>query len=187
MVVFGPIYFTLQPKINPTMPVPDFQSIMLPFLKFGSDGNEHTPREAVEFLAIEFGLSESEREELLPSGTQRIFENRVAWTKTHLLKAGLVESPRRSYFMITERGKGMFWNKSPSQINHSFLKRQFPEYVEFQSPKRDENSTQEVNQPVAELSTQTPEETLDSSIPKHPENPFSRPAGQNSLFVTCFL
>lgn len=142
------------------MPVPDFQSIMLPFLLFSSDGNEHTPREAVEFLANEFSLSEAERQELLPSGTQRIFENRVSWTKTHLLKAGLLESPRRSYFKITERGQSIIVRK-PNQINQAFL-RQFPEYVEFQSPKRDEIGTLEINRPTDEVSNQTPEETLDS-------------------------
>ncbi|WP_018621032.1 restriction endonuclease [Spirosoma luteum] len=143
------------------MPVPDFQSIMLPFLKFSSDGNEHTTREAVECLANEFGLSESEREELLPSGTQRIFENRVAWTKTHLLKAGLIESPRRSYFILTGRGRGVLEEKPP-KINIAFL-RHFPEYVEFQSPKRDENGPQQANRPTDDVSTQTPEETLDST------------------------
>ncbi|GAB4033764.1 winged helix-turn-helix domain-containing protein [Spirosoma gilvum] len=71
------------------MPVPDFQSLMLPFLKFAADGQEHTPREAVESLAKTFNLTDLDRQELLPSGTQRIFDNRIAWTKTHLLKAGL--------------------------------------------------------------------------------------------------
>jgi restriction system protein len=142
------------------MPIPDFQSIMLPFLEFSNDENEHTTREAVEFLATEFGLSESEREELLPSGTQRIFENRVSWTKTHLLKAGLLESSRRSYFRRTERGRKVLEQRLP-KINMAFL-RQFPKYVDFQSPKRGENDTQEINNPTDEVSTQTPEETLDS-------------------------
>ena len=142
------------------MPIPDFQSIMLPFLKFSSDGNEHTPREAVEKLAITFKLTEADREELLPSGGQRIFDNRVAWTKTHLLKAGLIESPRRSYFKITDKGRSVLDQNLP-KINMAFL-RQFPEYVEFQAPKRNENSFDE---PVVidESLTQTPEETLENA------------------------
>ena len=133
---------------------------MLPFLKFSSDGEEHTPREAVEKLAETFNLTESDREELLPSGGQRIFDNRVAWTKTHLLKAGLIESPRRSYFRITERGRDVL-NQNLSKINMAFL-RQFSEYVEFQSPKRNEDSTNELTV-IEEASAQTPEETLESA------------------------
>ena len=143
------------------MPVPDFQSIMLPFLKFSSDGNEHTPREAVEFLATEFGLSESEREELLPSGTQRIFENRVAWTKTHLLKAGLLDSPKRAMIVITERGLNVL-KQNPTQINVKFLK-QFPEFVEFQTPKRPENNPEEISSGSDDASVQTPDEILEST------------------------
>jgi len=139
------------------MPVPDFQSIMLPFLRFSVDGQEHTPREAVENLAKTFNLTDEERQELLPSGSQRVFDNRVAWTKTHLLKAGLLESPRRSYFKITERGINALKQNLP-KINIAFL-RQYPEYVGFQTPKSSENSINE-SPIVDESSLQTPEETL---------------------------
>ena len=142
------------------MPVPDFQSIMLPFLQFSSDGGEHTPREAVEKLAATFNLTESDRKELLPSGSQRIFDNRVAWTKTHLLKAGLIESPRRSYFKITEKGRNVL-GQNLTKINMAFL-RQFPEYIEFQAPKRTDDSPNE-RVIIDELSTQTPEEILENA------------------------
>jgi restriction system protein len=141
------------------MPVPDFQSLMLPLLQFTADGKEHTPREAVESLAKTFSLTDSDREELLPSGTQRIFDNRVAWTKTHLLKAGLLISPRRSYFGITERGR-LVLKQNPSKINIAFL-RQYSEYVDFQTPKRDDNAPEEVM--VVDTNSLTPEETLESS------------------------
>jgi restriction system protein len=114
------------------MPVPDFQSLMLPFLQFSADGAEHTPREALESLAKTFNLTDSDRGELLPSGTQRVFDNRVAWTKTHLLKAGLLESPRRSYFKITQRGHSVL-EQNLLKINQAFL-RQFPEYLAFSRP-----------------------------------------------------
>ncbi len=108
------------------MTVPDFQSIMLPLMQLASDGNEHSFRESVEYLAKFFKLSEDDRKELLPSGQMRLFDNRVGWTKTHLLKAGLLESPRRSIFQITTRGKEVLSHK-PLQINSKFLK-QFAEY-----------------------------------------------------------
>jgi restriction system protein len=62
--------------VGGAMSIPDYQSIMLPLLKYASDENEHSLREAIEFLANEFKLSEEERKELLPSGTQRLFNNR---------------------------------------------------------------------------------------------------------------
>ena len=69
------------------MPVPDFQSLMLPLLKIAGDGNEHTTSEVLESLAQQFGLSEMERNELLPSGMQRKFDNRVSWARTYMQKA----------------------------------------------------------------------------------------------------
>ena len=78
---------------------------MLPLLKYSGDGKEHTLREAVEQLADSFKLEEKERSVLLPSGQQTVFHNRVGWARTYLKKAGLLDSPRRSYFLITKRGK----------------------------------------------------------------------------------
>ena len=70
------------------MAIPDFQSIMLPLMKYSSDGKEHSLRESIEQLAKHFNLSAEERKELLPSGTQAIFDNRVGWAKLIFLKQG---------------------------------------------------------------------------------------------------
>ena len=86
------------------MTIPDYQTVMLPLLRVGADGQEHSLREAIESLANEFGLSDEERKELLPSGGQATFDNRVGWARTYMKKAGLLESPRRGYFRITDRG-----------------------------------------------------------------------------------
>ncbi len=88
------------------MPIPDYQSLMLPLLRLSAitPNKEISTREAVEFLANEFKLSEQESMELLPSGRQSIFDNRVGWATTYLKKAGLLEAPRRGYFKITQRG-----------------------------------------------------------------------------------
>jgi restriction system protein len=61
------------------MAIPDFQTIMLPLLNFSGDSKEHSIREAVDFLATEFKLSNGELRELLPSGQQETFANRVNW------------------------------------------------------------------------------------------------------------
>ena len=118
------------------MAIPDFQSVMLPLLKFANDGKEHTLRETIENLANVFNLSEEERTELLPSGSQAIFDNRVGWAKTHLYKAGLLNSPHRSVYLISERGKEIL-KRDPSAVNMGLL-RQFPEYINFiKSRKKD--------------------------------------------------
>jgi restriction endonuclease Mrr len=72
------------------MPIPDFQTIMLPFVQTLDDGKTWTMKELTERLAIHFNLSDSERHELLPSGLQTVFSNRVAWAKSHLKNAGLI-------------------------------------------------------------------------------------------------
>jgi restriction system protein len=68
------------------MGIPDYQTIMLPLLRFAGDSQVHSKHEAVEYLADEFDLTEEERRELLPSGKQGFFENQVGlsegWTFT---------------------------------------------------------------------------------------------------------
>jgi restriction system protein len=139
--------------------IPDFQTIMLPLLSFTKDGKEHNIREAIDSLAKYFSLTAEEQQELLPSGTQAIFDNRVAWAKSHILKAGLLESPRRSFFKITERGKDALL-KNPIQINMAFLK-QYPEYLEFIKPNK-ESGSRGITDHV-DHSQGTPEEILDDS------------------------
>ncbi|MCL6106188.1 MAG: winged helix-turn-helix domain-containing protein [Actinobacteria bacterium] len=90
---------------GPKMAIPAFQDLMLPLLIFASDGQEHTPRETVETLADEFSLAEADRQELLPSGRQATFDNRVAWAKAHMKMAGPLSSPKRGIYRITDRGQ----------------------------------------------------------------------------------
>ena len=84
------------------MAIPDFQSVMLPLLKFSSDQAEHSLQDAVEFLAGQFELTIEERQELLPSGKQARFDNRVAWARSYFKQAGLVENTRRGFFKISQ-------------------------------------------------------------------------------------
>jgi restriction system protein len=87
------------------MPIPDYQTCMLHLLRLASDGAEHTLKDAVPALADIFQLTDAERTELLPSGQQAILNIRVAWAKTYLNKAGLLEAPRCGVFGITDRAK----------------------------------------------------------------------------------
>jgi restriction system protein len=111
------------------MGIPDYQSVMLPLLRYASDGEEHRIRDATEYLAEEFKLSEEERKELLPSGQQAIFKNRVGWASTYLKKAGLLDSRKKGSFTITQRGKNVLKEK-PASIDVNFLKR-YGEFNEF--------------------------------------------------------
>lgn len=136
------------------MTIPDYQSFMLPLLKISSDGQQHSLREVAESLALHFELTDEDRKELLPSGRQAKFENRVGWAVTYLKKAGLLESTGRGKFRITKRGSKVM-RSSPPAINTKLLK-QFPEFLEFQSLSRQENKQEEE-------SSRTPEEVLEDS------------------------
>jgi len=141
------------------MAVPDYQTCMLPLLRFLEDGQEHSLRESEEALAQVFNLTAAERAERLPSGQQGIFINRIGWARTYLKKAMLIESPRRAIFKITERGNKVLASK-PTRIDAKYLE-QWPEFLEFRDSSR---STQEFTQPVdVPLSGATPEETLESA------------------------
>ena len=87
------------------MPIPDYQTLMLPLLKVTGDGQEHRIGGVIDQLSREFGLTEEEQQQVLPSGSQFTFANRVGWAKTYLVQAGLLESTKRAHFKITGRGK----------------------------------------------------------------------------------
>jgi len=140
------------------MPIPDYQSLMLPLLRFASDQKEHSLREAIERLAEEFSLTETERRELLPSGQQAIFENRVGWARTYMKKALLLETTRRGYFRITQRGVEVL-HKSPPSIDIHFLEH-YEEFKQFRAIRRQRN---EREQEVEFETERTPEEALESA------------------------
>jgi restriction system protein len=117
------------------MAIPDFQSLMLPLLQFASDGHEHGMEEAVNTVAGMFKLTDQERNELYPSGKSKpIFADRLAWARTHLKQAGLIQDTRRSHFKITERGLSVLAEK-PTHVGMKTLAR-FSEYVEFKNRSR---------------------------------------------------
>jgi restriction system protein len=120
------------------MGVPDFQSFFKPLLELAGDGEEHSVREAREVIASRMNLSEADLSELLPSGTQTKFDNRVAWAKSYFVQAKVLESTRRGYFRITDRGRELL-AKGHSRIDIRILD-QYSEFVEFHSPSRDNDS-----------------------------------------------
>jgi len=141
------------------MGIPDYQSIMLPLLKLAGDGEIHKFRATVEDLVLHFNLTPEERKELLPSGKQPTFDNRVGWARTYMTKAGLLKSPKRGLFQITDRGKDVL-SKNPDNINKNYLE-QYPEFMEFQQLKHEVNSNTQI-EPVL-TSDVSPEEILENS------------------------
>ena len=140
------------------MAIPDFQSFMLPLLKFASDGKEHSQSEASEALSHHFSITESERREMLPSGRQTRFNNRVAWANVYLRKSGFLESTRRGRFKITERGQEIL-RSNPARIDVKFLmKNGDAEFREFKRPSRQDGNHEE---PSVET-VRTPREIMDA-------------------------
>ena len=118
------------------MAVPDYQTFMLPVLKYaGRRSNEViSVKELYDAMADEFRLTDAERNELLPSGSQTTFANRVGWAATYLKKAGLLCSPKRAHLQITDLGKEALAAK-PKAINAAFLKK-YPSFLAFQGKHR---------------------------------------------------
>ena len=109
------------------MSIPDYQTIMLPLLKYASDGKEHASRDPVEPLTAQFALTDSEQQEILQSG-RPVFSDRVSWALSYLRLAGLLESTRRGFFQITARGVSVL-STNPVRVDNRFLA-QFPEFRE---------------------------------------------------------
>jgi len=124
--------------------IPDYESLMRPVLECAAKG-ECRIADVVERLADKYTLTDEERSELLPSGRQTRFANRVHWAKSYLKQADLVRATKRGHFIITERGKSVLLDPSV-RINKSFLE-QFEEFREFQNRTKtsENNSAQEIN------------------------------------------
>ena len=130
---------------------------MLPLLKSISDGQTYLFRDVIEKLAVDFKLTDKERNELLPSGQQAVFDNRVGWARTYLKKAGLIESNKRGTLQITQRGLDALKQNS-KEIDVTFLE-QFPEFVEFKNINRKQIDEKKAE---TEIETEkTPEELLE--------------------------
>ena len=107
------------------MTIPGYQTLMLPLLKLADQG-EVALQDAVDRLAEEFRLSPEEAAQRLASG-QRVIYNRTGWAKTELVKAGLIEQPRRGLFSITARGRELLATL-PTSIDRAFLAERYPEF-----------------------------------------------------------
>ena len=148
------------------MPIPDYQSCMLPLLNYARDGNPHKLSDAIESLSNDFGLSRDEREALLPSGTQTIIANRIGWARTYMKKECLLSDPKRGYFQITDRGRELL-ETNPAAVSSKML-RQYDEFNEFQH--KSNAKVQQEDEEGEEANYATPEEALEYGYQKLTEN-----------------
>lgn len=140
------------------MSLPTYQDAMLPMVRALEDGNERHIRDLTEMLIREFGLSESERQELLPSGQSTVIGNRIGWARTYLSKSGLIEkASTRGRYKITERGLDVL-RRNPGRIDNDLLS-EFPEFTGWLNLKRDQPTAV----PTDNRWEQTPEESLETA------------------------
>jgi restriction system protein len=140
------------------MPIPDYQTVMLPLLRLACSGPEHRFRDAVEQLANEFALTDAERSELLPSGTAHVFANRVGWARTYLKQAGLLSAPKRGVFRITSDGSKLLATQ-PARIDNVLLN-QYEAFRAFRAKGKSEDETTIVQPSSASPVDQTPEDAM---------------------------
>ncbi|MBX3347518.1 MAG: winged helix-turn-helix domain-containing protein [Nitrospira sp.] len=113
------------------MPIPDFQTLMLPLLRFAGDAKEHSVAEARSAIASDFKLTSDELAQMLPSGRAPLFANRLAWAKQYLSAAGLLDTSKRAHFVITSDGAELLRNP-PLRIDIKFLGR-YPAFAAFRA------------------------------------------------------
>lgn len=143
------------------MAIPDYQTLMLPVLEIAAESETHVGV-AAERIADKLGLSDAEREEMLPSGKQRLLHNRIHWAKFYMSKAGLVASPRRGVFIATDEGRALL-AKRPQSIDTNTLKA-YASFNDFYGQGGDQSGPDV--QPAsreAKASDSTPEEQIDAA------------------------
>ncbi len=142
------------------MAIPSYEKIMHPLLNMIKDGKEYRVRDLVPKLANEMSLTADERNTMAKSGSQTIFSNRVAWARTYVKKAGLLDSPQKGYVQITPLGQSVL-KENPESIDNKFLKK-YPSFVEFTTTKKKPN-TEADTEPIDNIGG-TPEEVVESAM-----------------------
>jgi restriction system protein len=139
--------------------IPDYQTLMLPVLQ-AAKHDAVSISDVIPQLADEFGLTDAERAEMLPSGRITLFANRVHWAKTYLKQAGLIQQPRRAYYELTDRGRKAL-ESNPSRIDNAYLS-QFPEFIAFKTRSRSDDAEPipKAGDAAATPANETPDELM---------------------------
>ncbi len=140
------------------MPVPDYQTLMLPVLRLFADGRTSVS-DCIPDLQAEFKISEEDAAELLPSGRMTRLYSRAHWARTYLGKAGLLTSPKRGFHEVTALGRELLAT-DPAKIDNSVLAR----YDDFSEWKRQSASDKTASPQSGHMEQidddQTPEDAI---------------------------
>lgn len=143
------------------MPVPDYETLMLPVLRLFAAGAKNVA-ECLPSLKGEFAISDEEARELIPSGRITVLQSRAHWARTYLSKAGLLESPKRNYHVITERGRTLLATK-PARIDNKLLE-QFEGFNDWREGGSSDTLHSAPVEPAPTIEdSQTPEEAMDAA------------------------
>lgn len=151
------------------MPIPTYQEVMLPLLRvLGAASEELHQRDCTQRVAEALNLTEAERQERLPSGSQTYIHNRCGWAGWYMQQAGLVEKPRRAHLRITDEGRRVL-GTNPTTIDNDFLATypSFREKVIDARPRTaegDDDSNAELpSAPAAAASALTPTDQIEQA------------------------
>ena len=143
------------------MPVPDFQSLMLPALKALAGGKEVSTSQMGESVAAAEGITIDDRKEMFSSGRQSVFVNRMSWAVIHMERAGLFERVRRGIYRITEEGEQLL-AQPPSRLDMNYLKK-YPDYVAWRTGKNGSPTGDDAEPSKPDTPVDTPEEALEKN------------------------
>ncbi len=139
------------------MGLPKYYELYVPFLTAINDNKIHSLKEIKEYIINVLNIPKNEIIKKLPSGNQSIYNNRVGWAGTYLKEAGLIISPKRAHFQITNEGKELL--ESGVEISNKLLAEKYPEFANFKNNKKFiDNTLDEIEQDDFD----TPQETFDS-------------------------
>lgn len=118
------------------MTIPDAQTLMRPILAYLADGQAKSAKDVIAAMSDEFGLSDDERAQMLPSGRQRTMYDRVHWSLTHMSQAGLLDRPTRGHVQVTDTGRQVLkahpervdWLLGFGSLTKSDVRRELPQH-----------------------------------------------------------
>ena len=142
------------------MAVPKYDELMKPLLETVKDEQMYKIKDIYTVLAQQLTLSPADLSEMLPSGRQTVFRNRIGWAKTYLKKAGLIDSPARASIVITDVGKAVL-QENPNKIDSKYLER-FPSFRDFSSASPSSETNDEEANPSTS-SDLTPDDQLEDA------------------------
>jgi restriction system protein len=144
------------------MTVPDFQTLMLPVLQAVGSRETISSVELRKAVADAAGLSTDDLAQMLPSGRQSTFANRVAWANVFLQRAMLIEPVKRGVYRATDRGREVLAGQPP-RIDMKFLE-QFPEYRNWRKQDNRDADDRDEGEAQGSASATTPLETIEHAI-----------------------